>query len=145
VSDPSEDPVLEHASPYARGAYLALGWLCVVVGLVGALLPILPTAPFMILAAACFARGSQRFYGWIIRHPSFGPAILEWRVHRSIAWRTKLTAIALMSTSLACSIVLFVHDPYLRGLLAALGLALAVWLYRIPSRDRVSKPRRQRP
>ena len=67
---------------------------------------------------------------------AFGATIREWRRYRSIAYRTKLTAIALMAMTLTVSIVFFVRNPYLQAALAGLGAALAIWLYRIPSRDR---------
>jgi uncharacterized membrane protein YbaN (DUF454 family) len=67
---------------------------------------------------------------------TFGPMIREWRAHRSIPWRTKIVAIALMSTTLAASIVFYVRPWGLQVALALAGAALATWMYRIPSRDR---------
>ncbi|HZM33537.1 MAG TPA: YbaN family protein [Burkholderiales bacterium] len=119
-----------------RAAWLAAGFVFLAIAVVGVVLPVLPTTPFLLLAAACFARSSQRFYAWLLNHRSFGPLVREWREHRSIPWRTKLTAIGLMSATLAASIVFFVTDPYLRWALGALGVLLAGWLYRVPSRDR---------
>ncbi|HEX7044799.1 MAG TPA: YbaN family protein [Burkholderiales bacterium] len=128
--------VRAHASPLVRGAFLALGTLCVVVAVIGVVVPVLPTTPFLLLAAACYVRASARFYNWLLNSPAFGPLVLEWRRHRSIPWRTKITAIVLMSTTLAASIVFYVDNGYARAGLALLGVGLAVWLYRIPSRDR---------
>ncbi len=119
-----------------RAAWLAAGFLFLGIGLIGVVLPVLPTTPFLLLAAACFARSSPRFYDWLVNHPSFGPLVREWREHRSIPWRTKLFAIVLMSGTLAASIVFFVEDARLQWALAALGVLLAAWLYSIPSRDR---------
>jgi uncharacterized membrane protein YbaN (DUF454 family) len=125
-----------HDSPAMRLLFVALGTLFVLLGIAGALLPVLPTTPFMLLAAACYARASSRFYNWLLNNPTFGPTILEWRRHRSIPWRIKLTAIALMSVTLGISIVFFVPWPELQAALAVFGLLLATYLYRIPSRDR---------
>jgi len=125
-----------HDSPAMRLLFVALGTLFVLLGIAGALLPVLPTTPFMLLAAACFARASSRFYNWLLNNPTFGPTILEWRRHRSIPWRVKLTAIALMSLTLGISIVFFVPWPELQTALAVFGLLLATYMYRIPSRDR---------
>ena len=127
--------VNEHANPGVRLAYLALGCLCVALGVAGAFLPVLPTTPFMLLAAACFARASTRFYNWLLNTRAFGPAILEWRLHRSIPYRVKIIAIVTMAVTLTASIVLAVEPGWLQGLLAGLGVLLATWMYRIPSRD----------
>ena len=91
---------------------------------------------FMLLAAACFARGSTKFHDWLLAHPLFGPMIVEWQEYGSIPWRTKIVAIALMSTTLGVSIVFFVEPRWLKAALTVLGLVLATWLYRVPSRDR---------
>ena len=132
---PDDAPPLSD-SPVARAIWLGAGIVCVVLGAIGLVLPVLPTTPFLLLAAACFARGSRRFYERLLAHRSFGPLIVEWRRHRSIPWRTKWSAIALMSTTLAASIVFFVEPGWLKVLLALLGVVLATWLARVPSRDR---------
>lgn len=128
--------VNKHASPAVRATFVVLGCVFVALGIVGAFLPLLPTAPFMLLAAGCFARASTRFYNWLLNTKAFGPAILEWRTHRSIPYRIKLVAIASMAVTLSISIVVAIDDPWLRVLVAFLGLLLAVWMYRIPSRGR---------
>lgn len=133
------DEVREHASPLVRWLLIAAGTSCVALGLVGLFLPVLPTTPFMLLAAACYARASKRFYYWLLSNRTFGPMIHEWRKHRSIPYRTKIAAIGLMLATFTLSIVFFVEPGWLKGLLAALGLALAVWMYRLPSRDAVRR------
>jgi uncharacterized membrane protein YbaN (DUF454 family) len=128
--------VREHASPLVRGLLLVAGTVCVGLGLLGIVLPLLPTTPFLLLAAACYARASRRFYDWLLANRTFGPLIYEWRRYRSIPYRTKLSAIVLMSATLATSIVFFVQPKWLQAALALMGIVLAVWMYRLPSRDR---------
>lgn len=128
-----------HGSPLVRAACIGAGTLFLVLGILGIFLPLLPTTPFVLLAAACYARGSRRFYDWLLANRTFGPMIFEWRRHRSIPYRTKITSIALMVATLGVSIVFFVESLQIKLLLTLMGLALAVWMYRIPSRDR---PRR---
>lgn len=130
------DHVRKHASPSVRVALVLAGSGSVVLGIAGIFLPVLPTTPFLILAAACYARASRRFYNWLLNNRVFGPTILEWQRYGSIPHRTKLVAIALMAATLATSIIFFVQDPLLRGLLVLLGIALGIYLYRIPSRRR---------
>lgn len=138
TNGPDETPPASrvHASSAVRYLLLAAGCIAFALGLAGVFLPVLPTTPFMLLAAACFARSSPRFHRWLLGHRTFGPIVSEWERHRAIPWRAKLWAIGLMSTTLGASIVFFVKNPWVQGGLAAMGVALAVWLYRIPSRDR---------
>ena len=119
-----------------RGLYVALGMLALALGVIGIFLPVLPTTPFVLLAAACFARGSQRFHRWLLGQRTFGPIVREWEQYRSIPYRTKLTAVVLMALTFGASIVFFVRPGWLQLVLALFGVGLAVWLYRLPSRDR---------
>jgi hypothetical protein len=82
------------------------------------------------------AMRGDRFYDWLLAQRTFGPIIHEWQRHRSIPYKTKITAVVLMSLTLSTSIVFFVEPLWLKGLLAVMGVGLAVWLYRMPSRDR---------
>ena len=125
-----------HASRFARGFFLAGGVACVALGAAGLVLPLLPTTPFILLAAFCFARASPRLHQRLLRSRTFGPIVREWDQHRAIPWRTKLIAIGLMGATMAVSIVFFVRPWPLQVALALLGLGLAFWLYRLPSRDR---------
>lgn len=128
--------VRKHPSTIVRVALVLLGSVFVALGVAGIFLPVLPTTPFLLLAAACYARASRRFYNALLNNRWFGPAILEWQQYRSIRYRTKLIAIATMAVTLGISIVFFVPDTRLQAGLAVLGIALAVYMYRIPSRDR---------
>jgi hypothetical protein len=134
--------VRKHSSFTMRLMLVAVGTGCVGLGVLGLFLPVLPTTPFLLLAAACYARASSRFYNWLLNNRTFGPTIREWRRYRSIPYRTKSTAIALMALTLASSIVFFVRNPALQMALTALGVLLAIWMYRIPSRDRPRSARR---
>ena len=128
--------VRKHRFVWVQFAYAALGTLFLVLGIIGAFLPIMPTTPFLLLATACFARSSRRFYNWLMNHPVFGPLIVEWRTYRSIPWRAKLMAITMMILTFGSSILFFVHGIWLQLALAFFCMTMAVWLYRIPSRDR---------
>lgn len=124
-----------HPSRAVRVALVVAGIAFVGLGILGAFLPVLPTTPFMLLAAACFARSSPRFHQWLLRHRTFGPIVSEWERHRAIPYRTKIWAIVLMSATLAVSIAFFVKPLWLKAALAAFGVFMAIWLYRRPSRD----------
>lgn len=125
-----------HSSPAMRVTFIVLGMISLGLGIAGAVLPVLPTTPFVLLAAACFARGSPRFHDWLLAHPLFGPIIFEWNEYGSIPWRTKIVALVLMSVTFTISIVFFVRPRWLQITLALFAVVLATWLYRVPSRDR---------
>ncbi len=117
-----------------RIALVGAGIASLAIGLIGIVVPLLPTTPFVILAAACFARSSTRFHRWILANRVFGPTIREWETHRAIPRRTKIIAITAMLLTIGSSIVLFIDPPWARISAAALGVVLAVRLARIPSR-----------
>jgi uncharacterized membrane protein YbaN (DUF454 family) len=134
--DEQAEDVQLHASPLVRGALIVCGTIAVALGVIGVFLPVLPTTPFLLVAAACYARASPSLYRRIAHSKTFGPSIREWRRHRSIPWRTKLFAIVLMSVSILTTATFFVRPWWGKAALLAVGLATALWLYRIPSRDR---------
>lgn len=75
-----------------RTAYLAIGLLSLLLGGIGLFVPLLPTVPFVILAAFCFARSSPRLEAWLVTHPTFGPHIQAWRRNGAISRRGKRAA-----------------------------------------------------
>ncbi|MFB4394292.1 YbaN family protein [Pseudomonas sp. LS_2] len=90
-----------------RYLLLAVGWLSVALGVLGIFLPVLPTTPFLLLAAACFARSSPRFHAWLVNHPRLGPWIRDYLNGDGIPLRAKVYAIGLMwvSISVSCYLV----------------------------------------
>lgn len=72
-------------------------------GLLGVVLPVLPTTPFLLVAAACFARSSPRLHAWLLGHPLFGPPIRDWQAHGAISPRAKGLATVSMAVVFAVS------------------------------------------
>ena len=89
-----------------RPVWLLLGLSCVVLGGIGAVLPLLPTVPFMLLAAYCFARSSNRAHDWLINHRIFGPAIADWQRSGAISLAAKYAATASVLVVYTISIVM---------------------------------------
>ena len=124
-----------HNSRLVRAAFLAVGFAALLLGVIGIFLPVLPTTPFVLLAAACFARGSERMHGWLLAHRVAGPIVREWRERRSMPPGVKPWAFLLMALSFGASIILM-ESGWHRALLALLAAVLAVFLWRVPVRGR---------
>lgn len=118
-----------------RLVFAGLGAAFLALGVAGIFLPLLPTTPFLLLSAACFARASRRLHHWLLNHNVLGPVVLEWREHRAIPWRAKRAGLLLMAASMTASIVFFLSDWRARLALAVFGVVLGMILWRIPSRD----------
>ncbi len=88
----------------ARALWTMLGLLSTACGIAGAVLPLVPTTPFLLLAAYAFARSSPRLHNWLITHPRLGPPIVNWNSHGAISRRAKVTAAAVMAATLLLSV-----------------------------------------
>ena len=139
VTDDVRTQPHRHTVP-VRLLFAGLGTLFVVLGVVGIFLPVLPTTPFLLLAAACYARSSRRIYHWLLQHAHFGPLIREWREHRSMPYRAKRRALLLIALSFGVSIVFFVPGWQAKLAMGVAGLLLGAWIARIPSRDAPQRP-----
>lgn len=122
-----------HDSRLVRWLYLGAGIVSLLLGLIGALLPVLPTTPFVLLAAACFARGSIHVHDWLLRNRLAGPIIREWQEHRAMDRRVKRWALLLMAVSFGSSI-LVMESTWHRVMLLALAAVAAITLWRVPVR-----------
>lgn len=89
-----------------RFFWITLGLAALALGTAGLILPLLPTTPFMLLAAACFAKSSPRLHDWLISYRLFGPAIRDWRDYRAISPKAKRMALTAMTAALGLSLML---------------------------------------
>lgn len=82
-----------------RGIWFIFGVTAIALGVIGIVLPLLPTVPFLLLAAFCFARSSDKAHRWLLEHPKLGKPIADWNETRAIAPKTKFVAIACIIAS----------------------------------------------
>lgn len=115
-----------------KQVWIALGAISLALGAVGAILPLLPTTPLVILAAFCFAKGSPRLAAALERHRFFGPVIREWRTYGAIAPRFKAIALVMMGATLLIS-VLSGLPPWLIGVQAVCLVAAGTYILTRPS------------
>ena len=105
--------------------YLVLGFIFVALASLGVLLPVLPTTPFLILAAACFAKSSKKRHQWLLNNPTFGPAIRNWEENRCMSLKSKVIALSAMSLFGGYSTFFALDNLYLQiaaGLLVVTGM-----------------------
>jgi uncharacterized membrane protein YbaN (DUF454 family) len=119
---------------------LVAGFLCVGLGAAGVALPLLPTTPFILLAAACFARGDERFLHWLLEHRVFGPTLRAWRARHALPPGVKPKAIALVVLTIGASAWMLDH-PVGRVSALVVGAGLVAFLARLPVWDETRSKR----
>jgi uncharacterized protein len=120
-------------SPF-RLLYFAAGWLCVGLGFVGAILPVMPSTVFFIVAAACFARSSPRFEAWVLNLPGVGALVQDYRAGKGISRRTKMMIVTIIF--LSCALSAWRVPPMVAKLsVGALGI-VGIWYVwsRVPTK-----------
>jgi uncharacterized membrane protein YbaN (DUF454 family) len=135
ANTPADRVVAEWAAArpaWVRRLWFSGGVLALLAGAVGIVLPLLPTTPFVLLAAACFARGSPRWEAWLLGHPRLGPLVRDWRLRGVIPWRAKLLAWAMMAIGAAWAA--WVLPPAWKPWPALVCALVALWMARRPSR-----------
>ncbi|MEE9147558.1 MAG: YbaN family protein [Candidatus Tectomicrobia bacterium] len=113
--------------------YILAGWLCLGLGFLGVFLPLLPTTPFILLAAFCFSRGSAALHQWLLAQKSFGPLIRDWNQHGIIRPRVKWTSCLLIVLMMSYPVI-FGHIPLLAKIAAvAVGISVIGFIWSRPS------------
>ncbi len=127
---PPEQPAPVRPSRF-RWAWWLLAYASLGLGIVGIVVPGLPTVPFVLLSAFAAARGSQRLHAWLLAHRQFGPMIRDWQAHGAVSRRAKWLAVSMMA---ACAAIMFLTAP--KWWMAATGTGfmtvVAVWLWARP-------------
>ena len=111
-----------------------LGLLAVALALIGIILPVLPTTPFLLLAAGLFVRSSKRMHDWLMRNRTLGPYLHTYLACRAVSRRTRKHALIFLWTSLSLS-MLWIDKPIVRIILPIVGLAVTVHLLKLKTID----------
>ncbi len=119
-----------------RFLLVLLGHASVAVGVVGVFVPLLPTTPFLLLAAALYARGSEPLHERLLAHPRLGPPVRAWLEHGVVGRRAKGISVALITLSVSYPVLFREFSPVLKGVAVATGAAVIVFLLTRPSSPR---------
>lgn len=124
---------LIHKNTLMRGVFFGLGVVFLVLGLIGVIVPGMPTTVFVLLAGYCWARSSRRFYAWLMSHRIFGKMLTDWQERRAMPRFAKYLACLMMTAS---TVVMFVRLPddwlWLGYVMAAVAILVAIWMARLP-------------
>ena len=121
-------------STVMRAVLVACGTIFVGLGILGIFLPLMPTTVFLLLAAACYARSSERFHRRLVEHPWLGPCI---RQRQGMYARQKAMTLTILWVSLSATMIWTVRSAWLRLLLIAIGAGVTLHVVRLPAFPRV--------
>lgn len=120
-----------HKAALRRWLLIAVGILTVGLAVVGIFIPVLPTTPFLLLAAACFMRSSDRLYDWLIHHKWFGEYIRHYREYGAITLQEKVMTLVVLWVGIGATAVFAVTLWWVRALLAAVALSVTLHIIHI--------------
>lgn len=115
-----------------RQAFLALGWVCMCLGVIGAFVPLMPTTVFLLIAAWAFARSSDRWHRRLREHARFGEAIRAWEEHHAMPRRAKRLAFAALAASYAITALVFGPLSWAAAIGGACIAGVALYIAHIP-------------
>jgi uncharacterized membrane protein YbaN (DUF454 family) len=107
---------------------IAVGWLMVVLGIIGIFLPVMPTTVFFLIAAACFARSSEKFYWWLLNNKQFGKLIRDFREKRGMPLKSKIIAVSVLMIVIGYSAFFAVDSNIIKILLILIGVSVSIYL-----------------
>jgi len=125
-------------SRLVKALLVAAGTVSVGLGVLGIVLPIVPTTPFLLLAAVCYAHSSERFYVALLTNRYFGMYIRDWRENRGLTLAMKLWIIFVMAATMGVSAVFFVPLVSVKILLGVVGTGVSIYVWRLPTKARDS-------
>jgi uncharacterized membrane protein YbaN (DUF454 family) len=107
------------------------GWICIALGAIGAVLPLLPTTPFLILALVFFSKSSPRFHHMLLNNATVGPVLKDWEEKKVLSRQIKYKATFLIAISFSISVAIYYNDIHVQLYLIALALVLLFLIWRI--------------
>ncbi|MCF8058856.1 MAG: YbaN family protein [Bacteriovoracaceae bacterium] len=116
-----------------RIIFLILGWLSLVLGIIGIFLPILPTTPFALLAAYFFSKSSKKLHLWLLKQKHLGPIISNWENHGVIRLRAKILATVTMVLLFSYTLIFVLVSVWIKVTVATIGISVLIFIWTRPS------------
>ena len=121
------------SSRVKRAIYIFVGTVFLFIGAIGVFLPVLPTTPFLLLAAACYIRGSERLYHWLLNNRILGEFIRNYREGKGITLRNKVLTTIFLWISISYSALIILKNPFIQGLLFFIAIAVSAHIILLPT------------
>jgi uncharacterized membrane protein YbaN (DUF454 family) len=131
--EPKKAKETKTSQKLVRAFFFAAGTVCLVLGAVGILLPVLPTTPFLLLALACYCRSSERMTHWMLNNRYFGKYIRNYREGKGIPLKTKLFALAILWAAMVYSAFFVIPILIAQIILFTIAAAVTIHLVRLPT------------
>jgi len=123
-----------------RTLWLIAGTICVALGAIGMVLPLLPTTPLLLAAAACYCKGSDRMYNWLLNNKWFGEYIRNYKEGRGLPMKTKITALIVLWVTIGFSTIFVLHRLLpaqlvlpMQLIMIAVAVAVSIHILRLPT------------
>ncbi len=129
-------------NPFQRFLFVLAGTISLGLGILGIPLPLLPTTPFLLLSAYCYARGSERFYYWLINHRYFGEHISNYRDHGGTTAKVKAVSISMLWVTISISAIFAVSQLWVRLLLFVIAIGVTVHISSLKTLSKKQGPSR---
>ena len=129
-----KNPVMKpKKNKITRALLMIAGTICLVFAAIGLVLPLIPTTPFLLAAAACYCRSSERFYSWLINNRWFGEYIRNYREGNGIPLKTKVLAVTILWVTISISAVFLVPILLVQVVLFIVAVAVSIHILRLPT------------
>jgi len=113
--------------------YIFAGTFFLAIGTIGIVIPVLPTTPFLLLAAACYIRGSDRLYHWLLNNRIFGEFIRNYKEGKGITLRNKVLSTIFLWVTISYSALIILKNPLIQGLLFFIAIAVSAHIILLPT------------
>lgn len=113
--------------------FMVMGAIFLLLGIIGIFLPLLPTTPFVLLTAFCWARSSTRFHTWLLTHKWFGSIVSNWESHRVIPLKAKWLSTIMMNGAILASVLTMPDERWwVKIIMIMIGISVSLWIWSFP-------------